>query len=118
LIGLLLAAIGTYGVVAHAVVRRSREIGIRMAIGATTGNVLRLVMRQGLVLVIVGVAIGFAGAWAASRALGSVLYSGGQNDILTFSSVPLVLVATAMLACWLPARRAANVDPMVALRQE
>lgn len=117
-LGLVLAAIGIYGVMAYSVSQRTREIGIRMAIGAGAGDVVALVMRQGLRLVVIGAAIGMAAAFAASRALGSVLYGGGQNDVLTFVAVPLVLVATAMLATWAPARRAAGTDPLAALRQE
>lgn len=117
-LGLVLAAIGIYGVMAYSVAQRTREIGIRMAIGAATSDVLKLVMRQGFVLVAIGAGIGLAGAFAASRALNGVLYGGGENDIVTFAVVPLVLVAVAMLATWVPARRAAATDPLTALRQE
>lgn len=118
LLGLGLAAIGMYGVMAYSVSQRTREIGIRMAIGASAPDVVRLVMRQGLVLVAIGAGVGLAGAFAASRALNGVLYGGGENDVATFVAVPLVLTAVAMLATWLPARRAASTDPLVALRQE
>ena len=118
IIGLLLAAIGMYGVMAYSVSQRTREIGIRMAIGAAATDVIQLVMRQGFVLVSVGAAIGLAGAFAASRALNGVLYGGGENDLVTFAVVPVVLVSVAMIATWIPARRAAGTDPLTALRQE
>ena len=118
LLGLVLAAIGTYGVMAYSVAQRTREIGIRMAIGAASRDVVRLVMRQGMTLVAIGIVIGLAGAFGASRVIRGVLYGGGENDLLTFVVVPLVLAAVAMLAIWIPARRAAALDPLVALRQE
>ncbi|MDQ8164912.1 MAG: ABC transporter permease [Gemmatimonadota bacterium] len=118
LIGLVLAAIGMYGVMAYSVAQRTREIGIRMAIGAAASDVVQLVMKQGFRLVFIGGMIGLAGAFAVSRALASVLYGGGQNDVLTFIVVPVVLTSVAMLASWVPARRAANTDPLKALRQE
>jgi len=117
-LGLVMAAIGMYGVMAYSVSQRTREIGIRMAIGAATGDVVKLVMRQGLVLVSVGAAIGLAGAFAASRLIAGVLYGSGANDLFTFAVVPVVLVGIAMLATWVPARRAAATDPLAALRQE
>ena len=117
-LGLLLAAIGMYGVMAYSVSQRRREIGIRMAIGAAAGDVVLLVLRQGFVLVAVGAGIGLAGAFAASRALNGVLYGGGENDVVAFAVVPLVLVGVAMVATWVPARRAAATDPLTALRQE
>ncbi|HVZ50298.1 MAG TPA: ABC transporter permease [Gemmatimonadaceae bacterium] len=118
MLGLVLAAIGVYGVMAYSVAQRTREIGIRMAIGAAASDVVGLVMKQGLRLVTIGAAIGLVAAFGASRALASVLYGGGQNDVATFVTVPLVLLATAMLATWAPARRAAATDPLAALRQE
>jgi predicted permease len=118
LLGLALAAVGMYGVMAYSVSQRTREIGIRMAIGAAAGDVVRLVMWQGMRLVAIGGAIGMVLAIAASRALGSVLYGGGENDVLTFAAVPAILAAAAMLATWAPARRAAATDPLTALRQE
>jgi predicted permease len=117
-LGLLLAAIGMYGVMAYSVAQRTREIGIRMAIGAAAHDVISLVMRQGLRLVTIGGAIGIVGALAASRALSGILYGGGENDVPTFVVVPIVLMAVAALATWVPARRAANTDPLAALRQE
>ena len=118
LLGLVLAAIGTYGVMAYSVAQRTKEIGIRMAIGAASGDVVRLVMRQGMSLVGIGMAIGLAGAFGASRLIRGVLYGGGENDPLTFIAVPLVLAGVAMLAIWSPARRASAMDPLLALRQE
>lgn len=118
MLGLALAAIGIYGVMAYSVSQRTREIGIRMAIGAAANDVVGLVMRQGLWLVAIGGAIGIVGALAVSRALSGILYGGGENDVVTFVTVPVVLAAVAMLATWVPARRAANTDPLAALRQE
>lgn len=117
-LALLLAALGIYGVLAYAVSRRTREIGVRIALGAGVGDVLRLVLRQGLWLAGVGVAAGFAGALAAAHSLRSFLYGIQPLDPLTFAVVGGVLVLVALLACWLPARRATRVDPVVALRVE
>jgi ABC-type antimicrobial peptide transport system permease subunit len=117
-LGLALASVGIYGVMAYSVAQRTREIGIRMAIGAGAGDEARLVMRQGLTLVLIGTAVGLGGALAASRLLRGILYGGQVVDPVTFVTVPVVLVAVAALASWLPARRAASVDPMIALRQE
>lgn len=117
-LGLLLASVGMYGVMAHSVSQRTREIGIRMAIGAQAADVIRLVMRQGLTLVLIGTLIGLAGALAASQLLGSVLYGGNSLDLMTFTVVPVVLIAVAALASFVPARRAAQVDPMHALRYD
>ena len=116
-LGLLLACVGMYGVMAHSVAQRRREIGIRIAIGAAAGDIMRMVMRDGLALVLIGTAIGLGGAFAATRLLRGVLYGSG-SDPLTLGVVPVVLVGVAALATWVPARRASAVDPMVALRQE
>lgn len=116
LVGLLLAALGIYGVVSYSVAQRKRELGIRMALGAHRGDVLRLVVRQGLVLTLVGVAIGALGAFAVSRLIASLLLGLSPSDPLVFFGVALLLVATAMVASLLPARRAAQTDPMVAFR--
>ena len=117
-LGLLLAAVGMYGVMAFSVSQRTREIGIRMATGADASDVIALVMRQGLTLVIVGTVVGLLASLAAARALASVLYGGGAFDALTFVGVPLLLISVAALATFVPARRAARVDPAVTLRAE
>ena len=117
-IALVMAAIGLYGVIAYSVARRTRELGIRMALGARRHDVIRLVLRQGAALASAGIILGLTGAFALTRLLASLLYEVGPTDPLTFLAVPIVLVTVAMLACWLPARRAAQVDPIVALRTE
>jgi len=114
----LLAAIGIYGVLAYSVVERTREIGIRMALGAQRGNVLRLVLREGTTLTIAGIALGLAGAAAATRVLQNMLFGVAPLDALTFAVVSLLFGAVATLASFLPARRATRVDPMVALRND
>ncbi len=118
LLGLGLAAIGIYGVMAYAVAQRTREIGIRMAIGAGRGDVVRLLMRQGLTLVVLGMTIGLAISFGAAAAAKSVLYGSGGFDLITFAAVPLVLICVAALAIWIPSRRASGMDPVVALRRE
>ena len=117
-LALLLAAIGLYGVMSYAVSRRTREIGIRMALGAGTGIVMRLVLKEGLTLVGGGVAAGLIVAAAATRLLSSFLYGVSPLDATTFAAIPLVLAVVALLATYLPARRAAKVDPMIALRSQ
>ena len=117
-VALFLAIVGVYGVRSYTVSRRTREIGIRMALGATTRDTLRLVLREGLVLTLAGVGIGFLLTLAAGRLLASMLYEVSGNDPVVLSSAPLVLATVSVAACYLPARRAARVDPIVALRYE
>jgi predicted permease len=115
---LLLAALGLYGLVAYAVSRRTREIGVRVALGAAPADVRDLVLREGMVLAATGVGLGLVGAAASARLLRGLLYGIRPADPVTFAAVPLVLFLVAALACVLPARRAARVDPAVALRAE
>ena len=117
-LALLLAALGIFGLLSYTVAQRRGEIGIRMALGARRGDILALVARQAAVLVAVGAAAGMAGAVASSRVLESLLHGVATDDLLTFVAAPLVLVAVALVACWLPARRATRVDPIKALRFE
>jgi predicted permease len=115
---LLLAAIGLYGVIAYAVTQRTREIGIRMALGATRRDVQSLVVGHGMKLAVIGLVLGLAGAMGLTRVLGRMLYEVTPTDPATFAGVTLVLMGVALFSCWLPARRAARVDPMGALRSE
>ena len=118
LMALSLACIGLYGVMSYGVLRRTKEIGVRMVLGARTGDVLRLVVGQGVRLIAIGVALGLAGAYAAAHVLKSLLYGMSPTDPLTFVGISLLLLVVALLACWIPARRATKVDPLIALRHE
>ena len=117
-VAMILAAIGIYGVMAFAVTQRTQEIGIRMALGAQTADVLKLVVKHGMKLALLGIIIGLAGSWALTRFIGKLLVGVQPTDLLTFSLVSLCLLVAAFIACYLPARRATKVDPLVALRYE
>jgi predicted permease len=117
-VALLLALLGIYGVMSFQVNRRRRELGIRMALGAQRGDVMQLVLRHGAGLTTLGLLLGLAGAWGVTRVLGSFLVNVTAGDPLTFAATTLLLATAAVTACWLPARRASRVDPMVALRSE
>ncbi|MCY3842415.1 MAG: FtsX-like permease family protein, partial [Acidobacteria bacterium] len=117
-LALLLAAFGVYGLLSYTVAQRRSEIGIRMALGATRGNIVALVVGQGALLVAAGTVAGMLGAAASSRLIESFLVGVEARDALTLSAAPLLLVGVAFVACWLPARRATRIDPMEALRVE
>jgi predicted permease len=117
-IGLVLAAVGLYGVMSYAVSRRTREIGIRMALGARADMVARLIVRQGMVLAVIAMVLGWPAAWMLSKLASSFLYGIQAHDLLTFIIVPVFLAGIALVACWVPARRAASIDPVQALRTE
>jgi putative ABC transport system permease protein len=117
-IGLILAAVGLYGVMSYSVSRRTREIGIRIALGAQLDAVRRLIIRQGMLLTGIAIALGLPTAWAVARFSSSFLYGVRPHDIVTFTTVPLFLAVVALLACWVPARRAARIDIQSALRYE
>jgi putative ABC transport system permease protein len=117
-IALTLAIVGTYGVIAYGVSRRTQEIGVRMALGARAGSVVRLVVRQGMVMALFGVVGGTAAAYATTRLMSGLLYGVQPQDLATFATVPLLFAAVAMVACWIPAARAARVDPATALRYD
>jgi len=115
-VALALAAIGLFGVMAYLVSQRTREIGVRLALGATSGEVFRQILGRGLTLAVIGAAIGVGAAMALSQVMETLLFSVSRRDPVTFIAVPVALVIVAGLACYLPARRAMAVDPVVALR--
>ncbi|MDQ2823996.1 MAG: FtsX-like permease family protein, partial [Verrucomicrobiota bacterium] len=115
-LALILASVGVYGVMAYSVSQRTRELGIRMALGAQANQVLQLVLRQGMLLAVIGLTVGLFAAFASTRLASTFLYGVNPSDPLIFSSVTLVLAAAAFAACYFPARRALKIDPVIALR--
>jgi hypothetical protein len=118
LLGLLLASVGLYGVISHLVAQRTGEFGIRLALGARPRDVLLLVLKHGLQLVVIGLLVGLVGAYAVGRLLAAIMPRIAHPDALTLLPVAAILLLVALVACWLPARRATRVDPMIALRAE
>jgi putative ABC transport system permease protein len=117
-IALILASVGIYGVIAYSVAQRSQEFGIRMALGANSRNVLRLVLRHGAFLTSLGIGLGILLSLAVTRFIATLLYGTSATDPLTFAAVALLLALVALAACYIPARRATRVDPIIALRYE
>jgi ABC-type antimicrobial peptide transport system permease subunit len=117
-LALLLSAIGIYALISYSVSQRTREIGVRIALGARPSNVLGMVLKEGLKLLLFALLLGWMGAFGATRVMRSLLYSTSATDALSFLATSITLIAVALLACYIPARRATKVDPMVALRYE
>jgi ABC-type antimicrobial peptide transport system permease subunit len=117
-LALILAAVGIYGVMSHVVAGRTREIGLRMALGAQLSDVQKLILKQGMFLAAIGSLGGLMVALAGARMMKSLLYGVSSSDPITFACVALLLLNVALLACWIPARRASRVEPMIALRAE
>ena len=117
-LALLLAAVGIYGVISYSVRQRTHELGIRMALGAQAGDVLKMILLQGLKLSLAGGVIGLAASFWLTEWMKSLLFEVDPTDSMTFAVIPLLLICVALLACWVPARRATKIDPMIALRSE
>jgi putative ABC transport system permease protein len=117
-VALVLAAVGIYGVMNYSVAQRTREMGIRLALGAQPGLVLMLILRQGLLLTLIGIGVGLAGALALTRVMAGLLFGVGATDPATFAAIVLLLAVVSLIACYIPARRATRVDPLIALRHD
>jgi len=115
---MILAAIGVYGAISYLVTQGAHDIGVRIALGASRSHILRMVVRRGMELAGIGIVCGLLGAAALTQVMASLLFGIGAHDVITFAAVPIFLAAVALVACYMPARRATRVDPMVALRDE